>query len=318
MSISVLHITNNYPTSNFPIYGIFVKEQIDSLAVNGIKSTVFFINGRECGKLEYAKSYIRLIRLLLHNKYDIIHCHHVYSGVLFLLTGFFFRNHSIISYQNPPEYEGGKLVFEIILRIFDKIIVKDKLRNDRENKIIYLPNGVDIDFFTPINKEIARQKLSLELDKKYVLFFDSNNKKRTQKRIDRFLQVINELRNDGFSNLEPLILTNTPRNIIPLYLNAADLYLLTSDFEGSPNAVKECMACNLKVVSTPVGNVVKLLSDVDGMYVSKTFEVSELFLLVRRAFADNYCNGRQKLIEKKLDINSIANRILEIYKDMLL
>ena len=54
--MKVLHITNNYPTPNFPIFGIFVKEQIDSLSALGVENEVFFINGREKGKLEYVKS----------------------------------------------------------------------------------------------------------------------------------------------------------------------------------------------------------------------------------------------------------------------
>jgi len=317
MNISLLHITNNYPTSNFPIYGIFVKEQIDSLAIYGIKSTVFFINGKEKGKIEYIRSYFRLVKFLLKNKFDIIHCHHIYSGILFMLTGFVFFNKSIISYQNPPENEGGKFIFKIISMVFDKIIVKDKPRYSKKNKIIYLPNGVDLNLFIPINKDIARRQLSLDYDKKYILFFDSNNKKRNQKRIDKFLEIIKTLKNDNFSNIEPIILTNTQRFKIPLYLSAADLYLLTSDFEGSPNAVKECMACNLNVVTTPVGNVEELLSDVEGMYIANTFDISELVVLTKKALLNNKCNGRIKIIEKNLDINSVANKLFNIYRSML-
>lgn len=54
--MKILHITNNYPTQNHPIFGIFVKEQIDSLSNQCLENDVFFINGREKGKLEYFKS----------------------------------------------------------------------------------------------------------------------------------------------------------------------------------------------------------------------------------------------------------------------
>lgn len=49
--MKVLHITNNYPTEKFPIFGIFVKEQIDSLTELGVENEVFFIKGREKGKI---------------------------------------------------------------------------------------------------------------------------------------------------------------------------------------------------------------------------------------------------------------------------
>ena len=51
--MKVLHITNNYPTAKFPVFGIFVKEQIESLSSEGIESDIFFVNGRENGKIAY-------------------------------------------------------------------------------------------------------------------------------------------------------------------------------------------------------------------------------------------------------------------------
>lgn len=59
--MEILHITNNYPTENHSIFGIFVKEQIESLTKLGIENEVFFINAMEKGRIEYLKS-IWLIR----------------------------------------------------------------------------------------------------------------------------------------------------------------------------------------------------------------------------------------------------------------
>ena len=49
-AMRILHITNNFPTLNFPIFGIFIKEQIESLNKLGAENEVFFINSREEGK----------------------------------------------------------------------------------------------------------------------------------------------------------------------------------------------------------------------------------------------------------------------------
>ncbi len=86
--MKVLHITNNYPTNEYPIFGIFVKEQIDSLTELGVTNEVFFINGREKGKKEYIKSIFRLRKFLNNKKYDIIHCHHAFNAVRFILSGY--------------------------------------------------------------------------------------------------------------------------------------------------------------------------------------------------------------------------------------
>ncbi len=85
--MKVLHITNNYPTVKHPIFGIFVKEQIESLTRQGIDNQVFFINGREKGRLEYFRSIFRLNRFLRKHRFDIIHCHHAFSAVCFILSG---------------------------------------------------------------------------------------------------------------------------------------------------------------------------------------------------------------------------------------
>ena len=84
--IRVLHVTNNFPSEKNPIFGIFVKEQIESLEALNVKNEVFFINSRYKGKIEYLKSFFRLSFKLMTSKYDIIHCHHSCSGIIFLLT----------------------------------------------------------------------------------------------------------------------------------------------------------------------------------------------------------------------------------------
>jgi glycosyltransferase involved in cell wall biosynthesis len=315
--MKVLHLTNNYPTSKYPIFGIFVKEQIDSLTRKGVENEIFFINGKEDGKKEYLKAIWRIREKIKKENFDIIHCHHVFSAVVLLLTFRFFNYKRVVSYQNPPEREGGMFIYKLINIFFNAIIVKNStsLIND---KVHYLPNGVNLDFFKTYSYEESIEKLKLSDKKKYILFMDSNTKSRTQKRVDRFNAVIEILKKDGNPyNIEPLILTNTERNLIPYYLSISSLHLLTSDFEGSPNSVKECMACNTAVVTTPVGNVKDLIGDVEGYYIATSFDCNELAELVKKSLHNKNIQGREKLIVKKLDINSVAIELINIYTKII-
>lgn len=315
--MKILHITNNFPTLNFPIFGIFIKEQIESLRNLGADNEVFFINSREEGKIAYLRSLGKLRNHLKSNHYDIIHCHHSYSGVMFLLSGRWKSTNRLLSYQSDPRYEGGMLLFRILYRFFDRIILKNKPDVVTLSKTVYLPNGVNTDFFLPIDKRNCKQKLDLNPEKRYVLFMDSYNR-RPCKRIDRYSATLAILRDKyGYPDLEPLVLTNTGRSLIPAYINASDLHLLTSDFEGSPNSVKECMACNIPVVSTPVGNVRDLLAGVDGSYVAASFNPEELAELSDRSLRATDINSRETLAAKGLDIETVARKLLGVYESII-
>jgi glycosyltransferase involved in cell wall biosynthesis len=142
---------------------------------------------------------------------------------------------------------------------------------------------------------------------------DSYNR-RPCKRIDRYARTLSILRDKyNYTDLEPLVLTNTARSLIPAYINASDLHLLTSDFEGSPNSIKECMACNIPVVSTPVGNVSDMLRDVEGSYVASSFNPDELALLSDRSLSSRKINSRDSLAGKGLDIETVALRLFDLY-----
>jgi len=313
--MKILHITNNYPTKSHPIFGIFVKEQIESLTSHGIKSDVFFINGRENGKNAYFSGLRDLRRKLRNNDFDILHCHHVFSAVLLMLTFRWYQSKRIVSYQNPPKKEGGIFLFTIIKLFFNGVILKNTKSNKKN--IFYLPNGTNTDFFKEYSREESIRKLNLDENRNYIIFMDSNKEKRSQKRVDRFDKVIDLLlKDENPFNIVPLKLTNTNRNLMPYYLSASSLHIITSDFEGSPNSVKECIACNTPVVSTPVGNIDDLIGNIKGCYISQSFDCKELAELVIKSLNHKNFSSREKLFDKKLDIKSVAEKLLYIYKSI--
>ncbi len=323
----VLQVTTNYPTQSNPIFGIFMKEQVESLVPLGVKNTIFFSNGSESrvgkkngGMWVHFKSIFKLAWHLLTHKYDLIHCHSALSGMILLLSGGAFFNKCIVSFQNDPDKEGDKNYFKILYPFFNKVIVKKLTSYSSWKKVVYLPNGCNSDFFAPLNKNECKEKLGLDLEKRYILFVDSNrSRNRTQKRKDRFDETMKILREEyGYKNLEQLVMIGVPRDQVPIWMNSCDLHLLSSDQEGSPNSVKECLFCGVPVVSTNVGNVEDLLDDMPNSYISKEFLGSSLAEEVDKTLKGDGTSAeiRNAIMEKGLDIGSVAKKLFEIYKSL--
>jgi teichuronic acid biosynthesis glycosyltransferase TuaC len=124
-----------------------------------------------------------------------------------------------------------------------------------------IPNGVDEKIFAPLSRATARSKLGWSASQLVVLFNAGMRGHPRVKNLPLAQATITELRQSHpLAKLETLCYT--PQVDVALKMSAADCLLVTSLHEGSPNIVKEAMACNLPVVTVPCGDVVERLADV--------------------------------------------------------
>ena len=326
----ILVFTNMYPFKEIPYYGIFIQQQVESLRKLGLEVDVLFINGRK-SKLEYFKAPFLLLKYFKKKKYDIIHAHHTYcafiglflkKNVPLLLTfhegEFFYKGNYLERIKKMGFFKSiflSNFLKRYILQKVDHIITvyadKEKFKSIPRNKLSVIPPGVDLNLFRPLPKEIARAKLGISLYKKIILF--PADPERKEKRYDKARLVIELLNKEGIS-VELLSLGGVPYHKVPLYINAADVVLLTSDFEASPMVVKESMACNIPIVAPDVGDIKELFDNLEGYFLVED-DVSAICEGVKRAL--NFigqANGRSKIIEKGLDVASIALQIKEVYE----
>ncbi len=321
--MNVLHVTNAYPASNYPSYGIFIKEQIDSLGRLGINCDVAYIDAINGGKRRYFEI-LPSVREKIRGC-DLVHCHHTYTG--FLVNLLPRGNRPLItSFMSPRGCEGKtgryKMVksalFDHVLNKSDFFIQKDSTHWETSypGKGFYIPNGIDLEFFREYSREYARKKLNLESGKR-ILFVSALNLLREQKQYNRYRKVMKILRHNYGHNVAELLLVNEERWKIPLYFNAADVHLLCSLHEGSPNSVKEALACNIPVVSTNVGNVSELMGGVDGCYVSSGGDPWELAALVHRAMKNDRVMGRDRINTLNLHMDGVALKIQRVYETAL-
>lgn len=289
-----------------------VKSQGKSLEKKDSYVEYFTINSN--GFYGYTISIFKLRRYLKDKNPNIIHAHYSLSAFVASLAT---SKPLVVSLMGSDvkEKKWNNLIIKLFNYIFwDICIVKsDDLKKSLGIKnAIVIPNGVDVEKFTPMDKEEAVLKLGWEFDKKNILF--PANPKRKEKNFSLAQKAIKLL---GIDNYAFHYLDNVDNNIMPLYFNASDILLLTSLWEGSPNVIKEAMACNCPIVSTEVGDVKWVLGDTEGCYLT-SFKPEDMAKKITLAldFAKK-TNGRKRIIELGLDSETVAKNIIEIYKEVL-
>lgn len=327
--IKILFITNLYPTEVRKDYGVFTKAQIDlALGSEKIIGDVEIIDTQKDGYSAYTKAFFNIRRK--YKSYDLIHAFHGLSLVVaFMATK---KIPILISFLNSIKYESMKdnrimniffyNIYSIIARrnrIFK--IFKDRLpENDKLSmQSYYLPNGVNLNEFYEIERREACNKLNLDLSKKYILFVSSKDKNRRQKRYDIFKKTIDFiLTSHPNLNIEELVMTGVPRNIAVYYYNASSLHLVTSDWEGSPNSVKEALACNCPVVARDVGNIRMMIKDIKDCYVTQSCNPQVLGDICADILKSEMKHDYRNILkERKLDSESKNSELLSIYKDII-
>ncbi len=150
------------------------------------------------------------------------------------------------------------------------------------------------------------------MDKKYILF--ASNPARPEKNFALAKQTVENLNNE---KIELKVVYGVDHKLMPIYLNASDVLFLTSKCEGSPNIVKEAMACNIPVVATKVGDIEYLFGNIEGYYYTDPdpYKLAEKINYVLNN--DIKPNGRQRIIDLKFDSESIADKLIQLYQGVL-
>jgi len=291
--------------------GYVVRNQGESLIRNGVQIDFFTI---EPGLWGYLRAVLQLRKTIRQGSYSLVHAHYSYSAFSATLAG---CRPLIVSLMGSDTAQNRLL--NLIIRILSQVrwsatIVKteDIKHNLNLTNALVIPNGVDLNRFRPLDKESCRKKLNLDYNKRIILFIAGRN--RPEKRLNLAMESI-RLLND--TDLQFIHLHDTPNELVPFYINSADLLLLTSSREGSVNVVKEAMACNCPVVSTDVGDVRWVLGNLEGCFLTSS-EASDIATSIKMALDFGIrTSGRNRLTELGLDADSAAGRIIDLYSRVM-
>lgn len=298
-------------------FGISPITKNQGISINRPDVEVYYFPIIGKGVLNYIKNIFLLKQHLSNNKYDIIHAHYSLTAFVAALA----HAKPLVVSLMGSDVQGSYLSI-LCIKIFHTfswkhtIVKSTRMRNSLGFKnISVIPNGVHTDTFYSMGKRDCQKQLRWDYKKKNILF--AANPSRPEKNYALAKQAFSIL-NKG--NIALHFLNDVSPEQMPLWMNSADVVLLVSLWEGSPNVIKEAMACNRPIVSMDVGDLRWLLDGTPGCYIA-SFDPEDVAEKLKTAleFSEKkgQTKGRDKLIELGLDSETIAKRIISVYESVL-
>jgi glycosyltransferase involved in cell wall biosynthesis len=282
----------------------FIKEQVDSLEKLNVVIDYFFIKGR--GFFGYLKNYIFLIRKINEYSPDLIHAHYGLSGLLASIQR---KVAVVITFHGSDINRKRNVIFSYCASILStqNIFVHPnypkQLNTLRPYNII--PCGINLKIFFPMEKHKAREKIGLDKKGIYGLFSSHFTNK-----VKNYPLAKKAIESTG-KNIKIIELAGYNREQVKILLNAVDFLLMTSLSEGSPQVIKEALACNCPVISTDVGDVKSITEKIDNCFIT-SYDPNEISEKIKTLLASGLrSNGR--FFMESYGLDKVAKKVKNVY-----
>jgi glycosyltransferase involved in cell wall biosynthesis len=310
-SVRVQVVTHLWPTPSEPEYGVFVRNQVEALRRHpGVEVDV---RAFPRGGISYLRAAWALRGSARKGDFDVVHAHYGLSGWSALTTRA--RRLVVTFHGTDLRHPVVRRLSRVLLRLISlPAAVSSSLARTAipgagsRRAVAVLPCGVDLQRFAPLDRAAARSRLGLDPNRAYVLF--PADPARSVKRHDRASELAAR-----FPETELLSLRGVRPEDVPLWINAANAVLVTSDSEGFGLAVLEALACDVPVLATPVGIAPLVLHRLDGALCAPFDPRSWGELLASHlAAGDPRVAGRPRAALFSND--RMADRVLAAYEEL--
>jgi teichuronic acid biosynthesis glycosyltransferase TuaC len=319
----ILMVTGIYPTPRKPHAGTFIQALVDSLIALGHEVEIVHPRPGPV-PLRYASATLSVFLKTLTGRFDIVHGHY---GLWCLAARMQWTTPVVAAYlgddllgtvTSEGKYSQKSLFVARISRglchYVDAVTVKSEQMKvaSRFDEAVVIPDGINFTLFQPIPRAEARAILGWEQDHYYVVF--ANNPTIPVKNFALARAAIACLSKRGIS-AELVVANGLPQATVMQYINASNALILPSLAEGSPNVVKEAMACNVPVVATDVGDVAQVLARTEGCSACPHDAQALADGLEKALKQSERTTGRADI--QHLDSMVIAQQVLTLYEQAI-
>ena len=322
--IRVLMITTGWPQPGKPQTTHFIKRQAEFLRAHGVEVDVFYFRAFR-RPVAYLRAWIEVQRRLRRGRYDLVHAQWGQSAVPAMPK----RLPLVVTFRGGdvhgiPDGKGGQRLAGRLLQAFCRyvarradavILVSEHMRpllGRHQTPVHVFPSGLDFSLFRVIPPDEARRHLGLPADRRLILFAGDPASQRKRHRLAQAaVHVLSRT-----LPAELVVTWGVPHADMPYYMNACDAMVFTSSQEGSPNVVKEALACDLPVVSVVVGDVPTRLAGVANCEVTADERPETIAAALERVLRKGErSTGRHAV--RDLDENAIARGVIGVYRTVL-
>jgi teichuronic acid biosynthesis glycosyltransferase TuaC len=314
--VRVLVVTNLYPTDRRPALGPFVRDQVEALRAFGDIDVELHSFDPPGGIRPYLREALTLARSHRGSHYDVVHSHYGLTGFCALaLRGT--RSRVVTFHGDDLRLSKVAPISRLVARLSDlpATVSAGLARSEAaglggpgtRRRVAVLPCGIDLERLRPMPRREAREQLGLDPDGRYLLF--PADPARPEKRVELARQLVP----DG---VELIHYDNTPPERVPLYINAANAVLVTSEREGFGLAPLEALACDVPVLATDVGIAPLALGGIAGTLCAPFQRDSWLRALAPHLdHADPRIEGRSRAA--LFGSRRMAERVACAYRDLV-